>query len=176
MTATEFVTALRGIPIEADLLKAKGVSDAYIEDLKKGFNVLPKMDVSSFSTNPVLELVERYDCSMLSIGMIEFNTAIEETEDYFIFGRFEVDELAVYRLSEEIVMLELGSENVICCCACNGSSFLDAISIAAVFFQKSGLDDKIYYDEQLNIQMAEECGDAAGGEKYADFYRMMFGV
>lgn len=33
-----------------------------------------------------------------------------------------------------------------------------------------------YVNVELNIQMAEELGDIAGGKLYYDFYKMMLGV
>lgn len=178
MTAEEFVTALRKIPIEVDLLRTRGLTDDDIKLLKGSYQATWKnkaIDVAS-TENPILELVLNYDCSQLRIGMIEFYETIKETEDSIFFGQFEIDELAINRISNEIVLFELGLDHIICYCASNGSNFLDAILIAAEFLNKRGVNKKMYNDEQLNIQMAEECGEAAGGEKYYGFYRMMFGV
>ncbi|WP_196939115.1 hypothetical protein [Sphingobacterium pedocola] len=45
----------------------------------------------------------------------------------------------------------------------------------AFFLEKSSVEKVLSENEELNIQMAEQFGDIAGGEKYYDFY-MMLGV
>lgn len=178
MTAAEFVTALKEIPIDVDSLRNLGVSEKYIEDKINNFRLAKKVNTQlseGYYDNPILDLLTNYDCSYLKIGMIEFKDTID-TEDYIFFGKFEIDDLAIHRISGEIVMFELGLDHILYYCSGSGERFLDAILIAAEFLNKRSVDDNLYQDEQLNIKMAEECGDAAGGEKYYDFYRMMFGV
>ncbi|WP_162305039.1 hypothetical protein [Sphingobacterium olei] len=45
----------------------------------------------------------------------------------------------------------------------------------AFFLEKSSVEKVLSENEELNIQMAEQFGNIAGGEKYYDFY-MMLGV
>lgn len=175
MKASEFVEALKGINVRTDLLKKQGVSDQFIEDRKRSYLVAYKGG-RSVSQYPLVELVENYDCSNLEIGMITFDERIEEKGRFIFFGRYEVDDLAVDLITGRVVMLECGLDHILYDCAQNDSSFLEAILNIAVFLEKRSVEEGLFKDEELNIQMAEEFGNIAGGEKYYDFYKMMLGV
>src|SRR5690606_17427619 len=175
MKASEFVEGLKGISVRTDLLKKQGVSDQFIEDRKRSYLAAYKGG-ASVSQYPLVELVENYDCSNLEFGMITFDERIDEKGRFIFFGRFEVDDLAVDLTTGSVVMLECGLDHILYDCAQNDSSFLEAILNTAVFLERRSVEEGLYENEELNIQMAEEFGDIAGGEKYYDFYKMMLGV
>ncbi|UIR57794.1 hypothetical protein LZQ00_08230 [Sphingobacterium sp. SRCM116780] len=107
MKANDFVEGLKNIKIDVDLLKEQGISDHAIEGLKNNYIVDYKGDLS-VSTIPVIQLVENYNCSKLEIGMITFKEILEETEDYIYFGKFEMDDFAIDRITGKIIMQDLG--------------------------------------------------------------------
>lgn len=175
MIASEFVEGLKGINVRSDFLKKQGVSEQFIEDRKRSYFDAYKRG-GNISQYPLVELVENYDCSNLEIGMITFDERIEDKRRFLFFGRFEVDDLAVDITTGGVVMLECGLDHILYDCAQNDSSFLEAILNTAVFLERRCFEEGLYENEEVNIQMAEEFGDIAGGEKYYDFYKMMLGV
>lgn len=175
MNAKEFVNRLGDIKIDIDLLKQQGVSDQFITHKKNAFIALAN-GKSILSEHPVIELVENYDCSNLEIGMITFDQKVEETDRYVFFGKFEIDDLAIDKITGAVVMVENDLDHVIYECSKNDSDFLEAILNVAIFLRRRTVEEGLYEDEQLNIKMAEEFGDIAGGTAYYDFYKMMLGV
>jgi len=175
MKAKEFVKSLNDINIDFDLLRKLGVSDQFIADKEKSYRAIPN-GKNYISDHPIVELVENFDCSNLEIGMITFDKKIKETNKYIFFGRFEIDDLVIDKITGRVVMLESGMEHVLYECSKNDSEFLTAIFNVAVFLERRSTDDALYENEELNIQMAEEFGDIAGGSTYYDFYKMILGV
>lgn len=175
MKANDFVEGLKNIKVEADLMKLEGLSDEFIEGLRKRYilNYIGDISVSSY---PIIRLIENYDCSDLEIGMITFNAIIEETENYIYFGKFEIDNLVIEKITGKILMKEYDTDHIFYECAQNDSLFLKALLSIATFIEKSSFDEKLRDNVALNIQMAEEFGDIAGGEDYYFFYKMMLGV
>jgi hypothetical protein len=176
MNAENFVKELSKIPFSIEELHSQGLSKDYIEELMSSYKIEMKPLSTSYSGNPVLELVENYDSSNLEIGMICFDENIEIGEDYIFFGKFEIDDLAINKNLGQVVMLEDGSDNVLYECASSGANFLSATIVAANFLEKRANDDAIYNNQELAISMAEECAERAGGKnEYQNFYKMLFG-
>lgn len=175
MEAKEFVEQLRDITIEVDLLKKQGVSDQFIADRQKSYRAT--FNGKYYITDhPVVDLIENFDCSNIEIGMINFEEKVEENLDYIFFGKFEIDDLAIDKATGCVVMLEAGLDHVLYECAKSDSDFLNAIFNVAAFLERRSVEEGLYENEELNIEMAEEFGDIAGGSAYYDFYKMMLGV
>ncbi|GGH14923.1 hypothetical protein FAZ19_07050 [Sphingobacterium alkalisoli] len=175
MKASEFVEGLKKIKIDAGPLKKRGLSDQFIEDFKRAYYA-PPTGSNCVSPHPVVELVENYDCSSLEIGMVTFDEKIEETEDYLFFGKADEHDLAIDITTGAVVMVESGFDDILFNCAQNDARFLAAILNIGVFLLRRVFEAGLSENDELNIQMAEEFGDIAGGEKYYDFYKMMLGV
>lgn len=177
MEAEDFVNELRKIALNIDieLLRSEGVSEGYIENLLKSYQVEKKTKFSGYE-NPLIGLIENYNVSNLQIGMISFSEKIEYNENYIFLGKVEQDNLAIDKISGTVVMLENGINHVINKCASTGAKFLDAINVAAAFLERRSIDDKIFENQELASQIAEECGELAGDKNYyQDFYKMLFG-
>lgn len=175
MEAAAFVEKLRTIEIDASLLKKQGVSDEFIEDIKRAYIVLPKA-LSIESQYAIVELVENYDCSNLEIGMVTLTAKTEESGNFIYFGKANEHDLAIDTITGAVVLLESGFDDLLFNCAQNDRCFLSAIFNAALFLEKRAVEVDLYENVELNIQMAEEFGDMAGGSAYYDFYKMMLGV
>lgn len=175
MNAVEFVEKLRNIKIDDSLLRKQGVSDEFIEEIKRAYIIMPK-ERTIASQYVIVELIENYDCSRLEIGMITFNEKTEEISSFIYFGKANEHDLAIDTTTGSIVLLESGFNDIIFNCAKNDKSFLSSIFEAALFLEKRAVETGLYEDVELNIQMAEEFGDIAGGKLYYDFYKMMLGV
>lgn len=175
MEAAEFVEKLRSIEIDASLLKKQGVSDEFIEDIKRAYIVLPKA-LSIESQYAIVELVENYDCSHLEIGMVTLTAKTEESGNFIYFGKANEHDLAIDTITGAVVLLESGFDDLLFNCAQNDRYFLSAIFNVAAFLERRSVEEGLYENEELNIEMAEEFGDIAGGSAYYDFYKMMLGV
>ena len=108
--------------------------------------------------------------------MITFNEKTEEISSFIYFGKVNEHDLAIDTTTGSIVLLESGLNVIIFNCAKNDKSFLSSILEAALFLEKRAVEEGLYENVELNIQMAEEFGDIAGGKLYYDFYKMMLGV
>jgi hypothetical protein len=178
MKADKFVTQLRKVFVDVQAHKDKGFSKEDIEKLLKSYYATGKPVLSSsvtFKEDPVLDLVQNYDATSLEIGMVTFLEKIEEERDYLSFGKFEIDDLVIKKSTGNILMLGEGKDHVLYPCAQNGDKFLDALLIAANFFEMRSMDDVLYEDQQLTCQLAIECSEIAGGVEYEDFYKMFLG-
>lgn len=133
-------------------------------------------EITIASQYAIVDLVENYDCSHLEIGMITFDEKKEEIGSFIYFGKANEHDIVIDTTTGAIVLLESGFDNLLFNCAQNDKSFLSSIFNAALFLEKGAVDDDLSANIELNIQMAEEFGDIAGGKLYYDFYKMMLGV
>ena len=175
MTALDFAKALSKIElVEDDYLKA-GFSKKEIQEQKQVYELIPKNKEYSEKSNPIESLIEGYDVSRLEIGMITFNSKPIEKNGYVLFGKHEIDDLAIDQITGEIVLLEENMTHLMQYCAKDGSSFFDALIEMAKFLEKRAFDESLYEDEAINLAVAENCAELAGGDKYLDFYTTMTG-
>jgi len=177
MEAREFVNLLKSIPSNEAInsYRSRGLDDDFIKEYLNSFN-FQELDKSKNYGDPILDLVNNYDGSTVAIGMITFDIELEEDNDYYIFGRFEADFLAINKNLKIVEMLEYGTNDyVIYQCARNSSSFLNAIIEAAGYMGKCASDSNLRKDKNILSLVVERCGDLAGGDDYIDFYKMMLG-
>ena len=177
MNAQEFVDKLKSIPSQKtiDIYRNKGLDDDFIAEYLGNYN-FRKLDNTVEYDDPIKSLVNNYDGSTVTLGMITFDIEPEEDEDYYVFGAFEADILAINKNLKTIEMLEYGTDDhVLCKCAQNSSSFLDAVIEAAHFAEKCSSDQTLYQNKKALSVVIEKCGELAGGEDYLDFYKVMLG-
>jgi hypothetical protein len=77
---------------------------------------------------------------------------------------------------EVVVVDESQLAHVIWPAAVDGGHLLEALLIAADFLKRRAMDEVDYEDFAAAGAAAERCADAAGGERYLDFYRMLLGA
>src|SRR5690606_33524721 len=96
--------------------------------------------------------------------------------DFFFLGEAEGDILAVSKITGEIVVLDqMNLQWLIWPCAANGAAFLEAVLLAIGFFSKR-ISGEISIDDTKSIKhYVSLCSEAAGGEKYADFFKALLG-
>ena len=175
LSAEEFVDSYKEIVQPENVYIEAGLSKDYVENIISKYRIKLKGSPRIEQSNPVLSLIDNYDVSNLEIGMISFSSSILRTKDYILFGKDEVDDLAIDIATNEIVVLENNQKNVIQYCATNGDSFLSAILEMAKFLEKRSLNDQLFNDESANVTVAKKCAQLAGGEKYSDYFIMMTG-
>lgn len=177
MTEREFIERLREIPFSREQYASAGVSEEFIARTIEGYN--PKFKTSIryvYSDDPLIRLVSDYDVSKTEVGMICFDSEVDETDEYYYVGKFEVDLLCVSKFSKEIVILAFDDPlRVIYKCAQNSFVFLEAIIVAAKFLEKCGLNADVRNNQLTICSMAENCSELAGGKKYLDFYKVLLG-
>jgi hypothetical protein len=176
MNALEFVNSLKEIPTKERLsqIEKQGLGQYFMEEYI-GCYTFKKKDSKKLN-NPIEELVSNFDGSSVEIGMITFDIEPFENEDYFAFGRFEVDYLVISKRTGEIKLIDHEDvNNIMYDCASDSSSFLKAILAAAAFLDKLPYDDNLANDQKQICEMAGNCSRIAGGNKYNGFYKTLLG-
>lgn len=173
MTTEDFVQKMNALPVMITEAHKKAYPEQQLNKLINQFKFIYKTK-SEFSNN-VLRLVAEYDCSNVEIGMITFNKGVEEDNVFFYFGQFEADELAFEKKTGELVLRESNANHTMGYCAKNGASFLDALYLAAQYLSGFSFGEDVTENQGVVCAKALECGQAAGGEKYVGFYKMMLG-
>ena len=108
--------------------------------------------------------------------MISFGSEVNESEDYYYVGKFEVDFLCVSKFSKEVVVLAFDDPLTEAYkCAQNSSVFLEAIIVAGKFLEKCCLDEALSSNQSTICSIAENCSEIAGGKKYLNFYKVLLG-
>lgn len=170
----DFVYKFQSItPLEEDLLNT-GISANLSKEFMGNFSFKKKKNESIFS-NKILQLIDQYDTSTFDICDVTFNNEIQETNQYYIFGRYDGQDLILDKSTDEIKWKEYGIEHILAVCAINGESFLEALYCAALHITKTMTNKVAWDDQQERCSTAHICGIVAGGDKYEGFYCNMLG-
>ncbi|MFT3822677.1 MAG: hypothetical protein QM731_02110 [Chitinophagaceae bacterium] len=179
MDGLEFLKGIQLIPLDDSEYRKVGLSEEFIANNKErycNYKRNPNSTKDDTNGDPLVELLTEFDMRKLFIGMIEFNEGVKKLKDFWVFGRFEIDELAINTTSGEIVLIEELTNKTLLYCAKNSSAFLEALVFIGRFLEKRVVDDTLFEDESINIAIAEKSAEIAGGNKYFNFYRTMVGV
>jgi hypothetical protein len=174
MKADEFVEKMKNMAPSSEYYVKKGLDEKFAVRDRNSFFAKEKRESTRYD-DELLKLVDRYNASKLIIGQITFYSEVEEKSDYYLVGEVEADWLIINKISGEVKVIELYSEENLWPCATNGSDFLEAILTANMFFIKSRSDDDLFNDQGATCAVAEECAEQAGGKAYRDFYKMLLG-
>ncbi|MDA3616330.1 hypothetical protein [Polluticaenibacter yanchengensis] len=130
----------------------------------------------TYSNNELLNLLSKYDCSNVRIGILVFYENVEETDNYYILGEAETDLLTLNKVTLEIQVLDYtNTDYVIYNCASNGENFMDALLLAANLFSNRIKDLNLAFNEYYTYEFVVACSSKAGGDKYLDFYKVLLG-
>jgi len=174
MTDVEFIEKIKQVPLAFEEYKKADLTDDFIAQIIKGFNPSKKIEeLPRYGNDEVIKLITHYDLTKTMIGMINFFEAPIVSDDRIYFGKFEIDRLFWDVLDGEIKCCEGRAGNILFRCAKNGSSFLAAIFEAACFLQKTSVNEELYDNEDVHIEVADYCTEIAGGDSYKDFYRVL---
>ena len=178
MDVATFVTQLAEAAPSASDLEKCGLAGEQADEFVKSFHCVrrdrPLTEPSG--SDLVLELLRNWDLSKVEIGMARFPGAHVEPSGMIRIGCVEADPLVILS-NGEIVAHELGTnEHLLWHVAKNGSTLLEALVIAARFLGERAVG-KIHFDDYRAARsIASQCAFAAGGNKYADFYKMLLGA
>lgn len=177
MNAELFVAEIKNYAPSRESLEKFGLSEKFISKQLSKYNCHPRSKplTEVLLNSEVLRLINEYDCSELTIGILSFANEITENENHFFIGNVEADILAINKVTHEIQVLDYTNLNwVINGCASNGATLLDALFQCIVFFSKSvDLDDA--EKNKLTYEYVLFSSEKAGGEKYVDFYKLLLG-
>lgn len=177
MTADDFIRQLAAAAPRSEQLQRVGLSPGESEDFRLSYFSKPKPTFAGErQTDPLLDLLSRYDLGKVEIGMVTFASEIGADPDVWRVGKVEADPLVEDRRTSEVRVNEGNPRGqVLWRCARDGGRFLDALLPAAVFLGQCAYDSTVSENSGLHQAKAQECALAAGGNDYLDFYRMLVG-
>src|SRR5712671_5718308 len=105
MTEKEFEVELKMIPFPSTRYKELGLSNDFIDKTRMRYSIKQKFSKpSAMDEDPLMRLIQEYDLSKVEIGMITFNSKVNELEDYFIVGKFDIDWISISKSTKEVVI------------------------------------------------------------------------
>jgi hypothetical protein len=178
MTDAIFAERLRSLAPTRDFFRQKRLPDDFTEDFLDGYNCKDRdcRKKGVYFANELLNLISNYDCSKVSIGIIDFLPEIIERPDHYYFGNAEQDIIVVDKVTLGVNVVDPAEpSHIIWKCASNGELFLEALLLCAEFFTARVKDYSLLSNDDYTLKIANECGEIAGGEEYTRFYKMLFG-
>jgi hypothetical protein len=131
--------------------------------------------------NPLLDLLSRYDCSHIEIGMNQLIAHPLEYAMAWIVGKNEADSIILDKDTGEVRVTEHNPDGytpedfVLSRCAKTGDMFLDAMVLVADYLQRLAAEDPDRSDEPVWHRYAHDCARAAGGPDYLSHYIGLLG-
>ena len=174
MQAEEFVKGLSELAPSESWLQKEGLSLDDATKIRSSFVINAREGGVQYERNPLLDLGLRFDASNVEIGMIRFGGEGIETDDGWLVGKVEADDLLLKRFSGQVIVHEFGEiDHTLWKCAMSGGGFLDAVLKTAFYLERFARDESLSDDEHARTQAAHVCASLAGGEKCLEFYEML---
>lgn len=176
MNAHDFVVAIAACAPETDRLVKTGLTHDQAGAFRETYQCIPKNSESRTSTDPLIDLIHRYDLSTVEIGVVRFvDTPIYHSK-YLQVGEVEADPLVINHSDGEINVVDLADDrHTLWHCAEDGSSFLEALVYVDCFLSRRIGDNRFARDQRPACEVAARCAVAAGGIEFVAFYRMLVG-
>lgn len=176
MLAETFLKKLENNAPSLESLKKIGFNDDEAKMFIQKYIASEKPIYNNIYKEELLRLVNNYQLEKVEIGIISFYNKINESSNYFYLGKAEIDLLVINKITGEVQIFENDApEKLLWNCASNGGNFLDALIHCVPFFNKSMFDDKLWNNSNIILEMAIQCSELAGGNRYLDFYKMFLG-
>jgi hypothetical protein len=173
-----FVTRLRKLAPAFEDFGERNLSDLFKKNFIERYYCPPKPKISqkSYSIDPIISLLQYYDCSKVEIGVVTFLKEIVEEVNYYQIGNIEQDILSVNKTILQIEVLDyLNRDHVIWECASNSGRFLEALLLSAEYFTSRIKSPSLINNHNYTFDRVDMCTEIAGGETYIDFYKMLLG-
>lgn len=176
MLAETFIKKLEENAPSLEDLKKIGLNEKEAEKFISKYFGTEKSFYQNVYRDELLRLVNNYDLKNVEVRMISFYEKIEQDIKFFYIGKAEVDLLVVNKSTGEVQIYEFdSSDHLLWDCAANGAKFLDAIMHSVPFSIKCIFDDDLWNNNKVILEIALECAEIAGGDKYADFFKVYLG-
>jgi hypothetical protein len=175
MKADDFVrTLLDTCPTMESLLR-KGLSEKGAMEERGSYMCVLRPNVAPL-VDPLLDLLSRYDCSKVEIGMIRFMSAPTDVGELWQIGKDEADPIVLDKVTGEVTLRSLSHpDHTISKCASTSSRFLDAVALCARSLTHLSEHDPRGEDQEACHRFAHECGNAAGSAAYTRYYMTLLG-
>jgi hypothetical protein len=178
MDQHEFARQLQTFAPKNEEVKKYNVSDNFLEQYSAGYYCKPKPNptIKIFTSDPLLMMLQQYDCSKVEVGLVSFASTIIENVEYYGIGNVDADLLSVNKRFLNVEVLDYTTpSHVIWNCAANGEKFLSALLVCAEFYNLK-LRDKILEEDDAEIlRWVKKSSTSAGGSMYLEFYKMLLG-
>ncbi len=173
MRSEDFVLKVKELKPNESLLLT--YSSEFVNETLKQFDIKKRDTVVEYG-NELLDLLRGYDISNLVIGGIQFKEEVLEDEFYFYLGNDEADVIVLNKESGKVLILDHEDmTRVLCECAKDGSSYLDAIVEAKKFFLSCAFDEEFSCEQEDKCSMAFKCASLAGGKEYMTYFKGLLG-
>jgi hypothetical protein len=164
-------------PSREELLEA-GLNEEEARSWIASFVCRPRRRIKTLGIETIFELFNDWDVSNITVGMIKLSELTLRSTGDFCIGTVEADPLIVAAGSGEVFVEELYSPgHRLWPVAVDASAFLDAL-ISAAEFLSNRPSESAYLEEGERAefrQQARRCAEAAGGDRFNDFYQMLIG-
>lgn len=138
-----------------------------IRNIVERMRIYPKRNQTSYR-DELSALINNYEMSNVEIGVFSFFDGYKVVEKYLLFGKIEMDLLAVDRSTREIVLLDHDNiDHVMIKCSKSSSDFLEILYVYSEFTVNRLLDNDTYVLPEKKVLNEISGGDAYG--KFVDF-------
>lgn len=176
MLAEIFIKKLKENTPSIEGLKGIGFKDAEAEKFVWSYIGVEKSFYQDVYKDELLRFVNNYDLKNVEVRMISFYEQIEQDTSFYYVGKAEVDLLVVNKMTGGVQIYEFDSpDHLLWDCAANGAKFLDAIMHSVPFSTKCIFDDDLWNNNKIILEIARECSEIAGSDKYLDFFKVYLG-
>lgn len=176
MELNKFVEELRKIPMSKKEYELIGLEKDDILSILNEYKLI-KLDDLNHEIK-LFEFIANYNPIKLEIGMIRFYSFNDllENDNYYFFGYFEVDAMAICKTTSEIVLIssEYEEDKVVLRCADDEDKFMKSIITAGRFLEESGFEENGDDQDEI-LKVANKCAIESGGLNYLDFYMQLLG-
>jgi hypothetical protein len=133
--------------------------------------------VSSYHSDSIGWLLERWDLSAVEIGMFHFLPHAILLPYGIQIGEVEVDPVITRSNSEEVIVIDRDDpSHILWYAAASIERLLDALVLAAEFLAKRMLKQIGVENSAATRRQVSRCAEAAGGHAYVEFYSMLLGA
>ena len=174
MNAKKFVDEIASLSPPMSALADLGLTNLEAEEF--GSMYIAQLSQNNVKyDDPILELINNYDCSKLDIAGIQFIQGFNNS-GFLSVAELDTDIIAIQISNQSIVLLEGENQtHIMSMCAVDGAYFLDALLTVADFSSKRIFDDKMDTNQDLILEIAKECERKSGNNSSLGFYLTLLG-
>ncbi len=167
MNAQHFLRHIeRAMPSRASM-QEYGLDNEEIEEMRSTF-LAPRRPVSiADGLSQIEQLIVGFDCSKLEVGLVRFNGRLVPHRAGTCFAYCEADPLVLVEDGSVWLCDHVQPDSVFQPCAESADRFLDAMATFASI-RSDGESWMGRTGEAVDL-----CATAAGGERFADFFRLL---
>jgi hypothetical protein len=175
-TPENFALELKKIAPSIESFESIGLNKNEALSFMSSYQCVPR-NVKSISDGFLRRMFDLYNLDSVEIGMVAFFPLITQQDNYFYFGKVEIDELVMDAGDFSIKVIECNNRNnILWNCAKNDESFFKALLVCAKFLTKRMFIDALWDDNNIANEVVTLASEEAGSvEIYRDFYSMLIG-